>query len=308
MFLLNRDHFHSRIKLSKLHTLELGVESMLKPIITLALLFLTVGFTAPTFAEEDATMHQVYLAAESGKFNEAQSMKDKVLRDHPNSAKAHFVEAELLAKQGLFSNAGVELKTAEQLQPGLPFAKPEALQKLKSRISSASHGMIQPNINIAHQSIPSAVKNWIPAVLLILGIGLIVLLIGFMSRRNSKIIPSNSYAGNAPGPNMPPVGASGAGSVMGQPTTGGMGSGIMGNLATGAALGAGVVAGESLMHHFIDGDKNNVISELPHNDTSPWNRSSNMSGTDDMGGIDFGIEDTSSWDDDGASDEGDDWN
>lgn len=138
MFLLNRDHFHSRIKLSKLHTLELGVESMLKPIITLALLFLTVGFTAPTFAEEDATMHQVYLAAESGKFNEAQSMKDKVLRDHPNSAKAHFVEAELLAKQGLFSNAGVELKTAEQLQPGLPFAKPEALQKLKSRISSAS--------------------------------------------------------------------------------------------------------------------------------------------------------------------------
>src|SRR5664279_971857 len=182
---------------------------MLKPLITtLALLFLTLCFTATTFAEEDATMHQVYLAAESGNFNEAQSMMDKVLRDHPNSAKAHFVEAELLAKQGLFSNAGVELNNAERLQPGLPFAKPEALQKLKSRISSASHGMIQPNINIDRQSIPSAVKNWMPTVLLILGIGLIVLLIGFMSRRNSKIFPSNSYAGNAPGPNMPPVGAS----------------------------------------------------------------------------------------------------
>jgi tetratricopeptide (TPR) repeat protein len=164
---------------------------MLKPpIITLALLFLTVCFTAPAaFAEEEATMHQVYSAAESGKFNEALSMMDKVLRDHPDSAKAHFVEAELLAKQGLFSQAEVELKAAERLRPGLPFAKPEALQNLKSLISSASNGV---NINIARQSIPSNVKNWLPSVLLIVGIGLVVLLMGFMSHRISRIIPDNS--------------------------------------------------------------------------------------------------------------------
>ena len=121
---------------------------MLKsPVITFALLFLTVCCTAPAFAEEDATMHQVYLAAEAGKFNEAQSMMDKVLQDHPNSAKAHFVEAELLAKQGLFSNAGEELNTAERLQPGLSFAKPEALQNLKSRIALASNGAMQPRMS-----------------------------------------------------------------------------------------------------------------------------------------------------------------
>jgi len=279
---------------------------MLKhPIITPALLFLALCFTVPAFAETEATMHQVYLAAKSGRFNEAQSMMDKVLRDHPNSAKAHFVEAELLAKQGLFSNAGVELNTAELLQPGLAFVKPEALQNLKSRIASASNGVMQPNI--ARQSIPSTVKNWTPSVFLILGIGLIILLIGFMSRRNSRMISANSYAGNTPGPSMPPVGASGAGSVMGQPTTGGMGSGIMGSLATGAAMGAGVVAGEALMHRFIDGNKNNVISEPSLQDTSPWNTSSNMSEIDDMGGTDFGIADSSSWDDDGTSDGGDDW-
>ena len=279
---------------------------MLKsPVITFALLFLSVCFTAPAFAEEDATMHQVYLAAEAGKFDEAQSMMDKVLRDHPDSAKAHFVEAELMAKQGLFSNAGVELNTAESLQPGLPFAKPEALQNLKSRIASASNGMMQPNLNIA--SVPSTVKNWLPSILLILGIGVIVLLIGFMSRRNSRMIPANNYSGNAPGPNMPPVGTSGAGSVMGQPAAGGMGSGIMGSLATGAAMGAGVVAGEALMHRFIDGNKNNAIAEPPFRDTSPWNTSSNMSETDDMGGTDFGVADASSWDDDEVSDGGDDW-
>jgi hypothetical protein len=251
-------------------------------------------------------MHQVYLAAESGKFNEAQAMMDKVLRDHPNSAKAHFVEAELLAKQGLFSSAGAELNTAERLQPGLPFAKPEALQNLKSRIASVSNEVKQPNST--RQNIPSNVKDWMPLILLILGvISLIVLIIGFISRRNPKMIPANSYPGNVPGPNMSPVGPSGTGSVMGQPGTGGMGSGILGSLATGAALGAGVVAGEALVHHFIDGDKNNVIPEQPSHDSSPWSTSSNVNDTDDMGGTDFGIADNSSWDDDGASDGGDDW-
>lgn len=270
-------------------------------IITLTLLLLA----APAFAEEEVTMHQVYLAAEAGKFNEAQSMMDKVLHDHPNSAKAHFVEAELLAKQGLLSNAGVELNAAERLQPGLPFAKPEAVNNLKSRISSASSGLVQPKT--APQSMPSTVKNWMPWVLLILGIGLVVLLIGYMSRRNSNMVPANSYRGNAPSPNMSPVGATGTNPVMGQPAAGGMGSGIMGSLATGAALGAGVVAGEALMHHFIDGDKNNVTPEPPHHDASPWSTPSNISENDDMGGTDFGVADASSWDDDSASDGGDDW-
>ena len=273
---------------------------MLKPLITaLTLLFLTLCFTTPAFAEEDATMHDVYLAAQAGKFNEAQSMMDKVLRDHPNSAKAHFVEAELLAKQGQFGNAAAELKTAEQLQPGLPFAKPEAVQHLKSRIASAAPGMIQPNS--ARQDKPEAVQNWMLPVLLFLVMGLIILLIVFMRQRKAQVMPSNSYAGNAPGSNMPPVG-----SGVGQPVAGGMGSGIMGNLATGAALGAGVVAGEALMHHFIDGDKNSAIVEPPIHDASPWNRASNASDTDDMGGADFGIQDTSSWDDDSAGDAGDD--
>ena len=279
---------------------------MLKPhIITTALLLLALCFTAPVFAEEDATMHQVYLAAEAGKFNEAQAMMDKVLHDHPDSAKAHFVEAELLAKQGRFNDAGAELNTAERLQPGLPFVKPEVLQNLKGRIASVSTGAVQPVST--GQNLQSMIKDWTPSILLILGIGLVVLLIFFMSRRNSKIMPTNSYAGNAPGQNMPPVGSSGAGSVMGQPTAGGMGSGIMGSLATGAAMGAGVVAGEALMHHFIDGNKSTIAPEPSLPETSPWNTSSNTNDNDDMGGTDFGIADSSSWDDDSADDGNDDW-
>jgi hypothetical protein len=285
------------------------------PLIAFALLFLTLCFSVPVFAEEDATMHQVYLAAQAGKFNEAQAMMDKVLSDHPNSAKAHFVEAELLAKQGLFSKAAAELNTAERLQPGLPFTKPEVLQSLKQRIASASNGEVAPtNLKQAMPSMPSMPsmpKDSLPTVLLILGIGLIVVLIWFMSRRNTGRT-ANTYAGNVPGSNMPASGAGGVGSVMGQPPAGGMGSGIMGSLATGAAMGAGVVAGEALMHHFIDGDKNNVTSEPPVHNESPWDTSSNsnISDNDDMGGSDFGIADASSWDDDSAdngNDGDDDW-
>ena len=276
-------------------------------LINIAVLFLTLGFTTPSFAEADATMHDVYLAAEAGKFAEAQSMMDKVLSDHPNSAKAHFVEAELLAKQGQYSNASVELSKAEQLQPGLPFVKPETLQKLKGLIAGTSNNSIQPAI--AGQALPGNAKEWMPALLFVLGLSFIILLIVFLRQRNSNAVPANNYAGNISGRNIPPVGTNAAGSVMGQPSAGGMGSGLMGNLATGAALGAGVVAGEALMHHFIDGDgkDNNVNTDHTLPDSSPWSGADHVADNDDMGGTDFGIADASSWDDDSADDNNDDW-
>src|ERR1700688_2633863 len=108
----------------------------IKSVIGPALLTLAMFAAAPVFAAgADATIHQVYEAAEAGRFNDAQSMMDKVLHDHPNSAKAHFVEAELLGKQDRFREAEIELSTAERLQPGLSFANPQKLQELRARIS-----------------------------------------------------------------------------------------------------------------------------------------------------------------------------
>ena len=276
-------------------------------LINVAVLLLTLGFTTPSFAEADATMHDVYLAAEAGKFAEAQSMMDKVLSDHQNSAKAHFVEAELLAKQGQYSNASLELSKAEQLQPGLPFVKPETLQKLKSLIAGTSNNSVQPTI--AGQALPGNAKEWMPVLLFVLGLSFIILLIVFLRQRYSNAAPANNYAGNVSGRNIPPVGTNAPGSVMGQPSAGGMGSGLMGNLATGAALGAGVVAGEALMHHFIDGDgkDNNVNTDHTLPDSSPWSGADHVADNDDMGGTDFGIADASSWDDDSADDNNDDW-
>ena len=258
-------------------------------------LALAISFIGPVFAAEDASMHKVYLAAEAGKFNEAQAMMDKVLHDHPNSAKAHYVEAELLAKQGQLTSAATELNTAERLQPGLPFAKPQALQNLKAQISSSR----QTTQSTFNQNSQSPVSNGLPWGSIFLGIGLMVFIFiaaRFMSRRNTTPIPANNYPGYGPTVNPQPYGAA-TPPMMGSNAGGGIGSGILGGLATGADVGAGMVAGEALMHHFTDGEHNNgLVSEARANDT--WDT------PDDMGGSDFGIADNSSWDD---SSSGGDW-
>lgn len=265
----------------------------IKLFIKLAALSLAITFTAPAFSAEDASMHQVYLAAEAGKFNEAQSMMDKVLHDHPDSAKAHYVEAELLAKQGRMTGAQDELSTAERLQPGLSFVKPQVLEKLKAKIVS-NHPETQSIISYNKQP----VNNGMPWGMIFLIVGLIAfiyLATKWMTRRNPTVIPANYYPNNT---NINPqqYGAS-ASPMMGQ-TGGGLGSTIMSGLATGAAVGAGMVAGEALMHHFTDGKNGNngLINEAQANDS--------FINQNDMGGADFGIQDNSSWDDNSG---GDDW-
>ena len=100
------------------------------------LMILVCCYSALTFAENDPSINEVYLAAKAGKFKKANDMMSIVLQNHPNSAKAHFIEAELLAKQGLNSNASVELSKAEQLEPALTFVTPEAMQNLKSFLAN----------------------------------------------------------------------------------------------------------------------------------------------------------------------------
>jgi hypothetical protein len=57
-----------------------------------------------------------------------------VLRDHPESAKAHYMEAEVLVRLKRPDEARIELHTAERLAPGLPFATPEAVRDLRKLI------------------------------------------------------------------------------------------------------------------------------------------------------------------------------
>ena len=244
------------------------------------------------FADDSPTLDQVYQAAHAGRMEEAQRMMDKVLKEHPTSAKAHFVEAELLAKQGQMARADEELKNAERLKPDLSFANPQAVQDLRNRIAPA-HRINQAPVS-SYQAEPSNSFPWGMLLLGVAVIAIIVFIMRAMNARNAATFPSNYQPGMQSGSPSPvpmqpygggPYGGGMGGGMMG----GGMGSGIMGGLATGAAVGVGMVAGEALAHHFMDGgrDAGNVT---PVADS--WGNSS-----DNMGGADFGIADNSSWSD-----------
>ena len=265
------------------------------------LMLASATFCSAASAAEEPTLHQVYQAADAGRLSDAQAMMDKVLRDHPNSAKAHFVEAEVLAKPGRLANAEAELGTAERLAPWLPFAKPQAVQNLRARIAASHH--TAPAATAAH-AVAAEPAGGIPWGMMLGGLGLVAAVIFFiraMSRRNANILPGGSGPGYGygygPGAPLQPYGAGGAAQPM--PTAaGGIGSGILGGLATGAAVGAGMVAGEALMHRFTDGNRHEASPPPP---AAPgWDAT-----PDDMGGADFGVADGSSWDD-GSS--GSDWN
>jgi hypothetical protein len=232
----------------------------------------------------EASMHDVYQAAESGHLREAQAMMQQVLRDHPNSAKAHYVEAELYAKAGQLDYASRELKTAQRLDPTMGFAKPEAVDALEAQLASS-----------AAKSSGSASRSAFPWGYLLLGLGLIVALVLFLralTQRNAM------PAAPAPFGAAPPYGGYGPGYA---PPGGGMGSGIMGGLVTGAAVGAGMVAGEALASRLMDGQHGSE-----HPDATPpssdWD--GNAGTNDNMGGNDFGVDDSSSWGGDSGGDIG----
>jgi uncharacterized protein len=257
----------------------------------------SVAFVSGTAFAADPTLHEVYQAAEAGNYREAQTMMDQVLRDHPNSAKAHFVEAELLAKQGRLASAQTELATAERLDPGLSFASPRAVQELKARLAS-SPGLGQPSARL----LPSATGGGFPwgALLVVLGlVAVIAFAVSRLRQRSTDAVQRaglpTSYGGGAG--SAQPYGAGGVGPVT---PTGGMGSGILGGLATGAAVGAGVVAGEALMHRVLDGHRSE--DPVPGSRDVPPESSQPQY---DMGGDDFGVSD-GSWDDSSGGG-GDDW-
>lgn len=304
----------------------------------LVVLPLAIFCASPVFAADaDPTMHQVYLAAQAGKFDEAQTMMDKVLRDHPNSAKAHFVEAELLAAQGRMIESSAELAKADSFANGKTYAKPEALAKLRAKIDGSSKSLSpaspapvvqtpvvqQPRVYSQRDVAPQS--SGIPWGTLIL-FGLIAIIAYVViSRRKSATMGGGGFSGGGGGAPYIPSGPSsggfgnsaqpqypgyGGGVPMGGQAAPGMGSRIAGGLATGAAVGAGIVAGEALMHHFTDRDN---AGNSGNRDYTPPAAPFAPSQPDNMGGNDFGVADSSSWDDNSGGGGGggggdDDWN
>jgi hypothetical protein len=302
----------------------------LSPIRKLAMasaLPLVLALSGPAMAA-DPTVDQVYSAAKSGHVDDALTQMQQVLKDHPNSAKAHFIEAELLAKSGKTAEARTELAKAEQLKPGLPFAKPASVSALKAQLSTRSTTTSTRTEVVQQPQRESHGFPWVPVIVIA---GLIFLVIAFLRRRSAAANeayyapPANPGFGaqpyGNPGPQGGPwpgggyqgggyqggpgYGAPGYGAP--PPQQGGIGGGgIMSSLAGGAAAGAGFAAGEAVIGKmFGDHDREKIVErDVP---VQSHDEDDRRNTNQDMGGDDFGISDSGSWDDGGSSGGNDDW-
>ncbi len=267
-------------------------------------------------AQSEPSMSQIYSTAQAGKLDEAQVMVQQVLVSHPKSAKAHFVQAELYSRQGKLDLARQALASAEQYAPGLPFAKPEAVQALKAQLAAKPQKAAVATY-AAPQAPAQSSTSWV--LPLVLAGGFIAAAFFFFRKRTPEPVAQPAYApvaqnglngpqtfGNAPTmqPAYPQPGYPQA--AYPQQAAPSMGGRIMGGVATGLAVGAGVMAAEAIGRNLMGGSHS---SNSPQADMFSGNNSFEPIAPEtnrDMGGNNFGISDTA-WDDGGSGGGGSDW-
>jgi uncharacterized protein len=216
------------------------------------------------------SIDQVYQAARSGHLAQAEAMTKEVLQAYPDSARAHYVMAQILAAEGRTREARTYLDKAERLKPGLPFANSQSVANLERRINGAARAPAAP------PGTNQTVHWW----WILIGAVLFFILVRALRRRRPV---SSGYSGSGmsgagagPAPGMPPAGY------------GGWGGGLLSSVLAGLGFGAGAAAGERVMDRFLGRDERATpvqpeIQELP-------------SDSGNLGGDDFGVQpgDTSS--------------
>jgi hypothetical protein len=282
-------------------------------------------------AQSEPNIKQIYEAAQSGKIDQAQVMVQQVLIAHPNSAKAHYVQAELFARQGQPGRGREALLMADKLAPGLPFAKPEAVLALRTQLASkpaapAVREASRLPVASRDAAAPASSSSSFPTGLgLALGGAAIAFVIYMLRKKPAPDSASQNAYANAnsnayTNPNTGGIG-SGIGSGLsgpqtfgaspapgyaqaaygqpayGQPAGSGLGGRVMGGLATGLAVGAGVMAAQAIGKSLMG---NNEHAAQPGNMATGQGYEP-IASNSDMGGQNFGVNDSSSWDDGSSS-------
>jgi clan AA aspartic protease (TIGR02281 family) len=114
----------------------------------MALVFASAGSAQAA----EPTMHQIYEAATTGHLEQAQDMIAGVLANHPKSAKAHWVQAEVYAKANKTSMARSEVREAERLTPGLTEISAKAVRQLKTELGLIEGSLLETRIPLVRKS------------------------------------------------------------------------------------------------------------------------------------------------------------
>ena len=268
------------------------------------------------------TPQDIEAAVNSGKLAQAESMLREVIKEKPNSAKAHYELGQVLARETRYAEAQTELVRAKEIDPSMKFAQSadkynevfnKVTQQLTAPTNTAATHLAAASASSAPHPAPSSAP--LPLSYVWLGIGALGLIAFLIYRNRPQANLATSAAATASAPRgfgsqyapaqgAAPYGQPGYGQPgYGQPGYGQPGSG-MGAGVAGAVVGglAGVAAGYALSkameggseHHAGNAAAPDQREYIPMDQPAP-----------DMGSFDSGS--GSGWDDAGSSSGDDSW-
>lgn len=281
------------------------------------LLLSLILLVAATAASATDSPKDVQALIARGDYPAAEAALREAITEHPQSAKAHYVLAEVLAHEGNIGEAQAEANKAAVLDPATRFTDPAKFQAFQQKLgqalapATARHAVATP-VRYA-ETRPAADRETKGGFGLggILLIGLVIVVIAFLWSRRRR--PQDSafpgYGSMPPPPPGTPYGNGPGGYGNGgygnggyaPPPSSGMGSTIAAGVG---GLAAGMLLDEALRSHSNPGDATRDLGGLgggtattqPDPSTSAYNDL-----RDDP--IDMGNDD-SSWDSGSSSDDG----
>ena len=258
---------------------------MKKSIAGLALALAAVGAWALP------TLQQVQEEVRLGHLANAESMMREVVAARPESARAHYVYAEVLARNGNFDQAAEQARLARTADPKITFTDPEkfkAFEQLLQREQAAATGQARQAPSASRLDTPAgrvdapaarreaADGGGIPGWIWLVGIGVVGFVVWRAAQRRRAAAAAAGgapYASTAsstgPGPVYGPAGPYGQPGQPGQPGYGPYGQpvppGRSGMLGTGLAAAGGFAAGmlaDRMLHNRPDQPGSSALDHL----------------------------------------------
>lgn len=196
---------------------------------------------------------EVQAATQRGDYAGAEKMMREVVAAKPDSARAHYVLAEILAHERKFGEAREHASRARTLDPAVKFTDPAKFstfeQLLQRQQGSAATAQVPAAVSPAAPPARAAPversdSGGVPVWLLVVGVVIFIALAMRFMRNRTPAAPQPAYAGGA-GYGAAP-GGYGYGGV--PPAAGPGGPGLMGvGLAAAGGVAAGMLA-ERLLH------------------------------------------------------------
>lgn len=277
------------------------------------ILFLALLILAPLAGAADSPK-DVQALISRGDYPGAEALLRDAIAEHPQSAKAHYVLAEVLAHEGNIGEAKTEASKAATLDPGTHFTDPAKFQAFQRKLNEA----LAPAANVRTTAAPvrdsgagqpSRDEGGSSNLLKILAIGAGIALIAslWMRRKRAEDGASIGYPPAQPPGGTPPYGGYTGNSAYAPPPPPQTHSGV----GTAVAAGLGGVAAGMLLDEALRSHTGSQL--LPDAGSAVRDdRDPSAQAYDDLRSdpVDMGNDD-SSWDDsssgDGGSSDDDSW-